>query len=229
MTTTQSQEDPSKTAAASVLERMLAQGADPKRFDDPGSCGTRGARGDCDGVVGRLGLGRNTPAGREAGFAALMEAVVATWAETMGTLADGHCARLGASCLVQPAPGNRVLVWSGDDGERWILHVLDQAEDQPTRIVVPRPLTVTAPRIALRADAVHIRAEDFLSSTRNRHAVEHVRTETVNTRVAQIGTDIRRASHATDEVDGTVLQRAGTWISNTVREARFHARAFLFD
>ena len=212
MKTTQSQENQSKTAATSVLERMLAEPADPKRFGSP-----------------RLGPGRNAPAGREAGFTALMEAVVATWAETNGTLADGRSARLGASCLVQPAPGNRVLVWSGDDGQRWILHVLDQAENQPSRIVVARPLTITAPQIALRADAVHIQAEDFLTSTRNRHAVEHVRTETVGTRVAQIGTDIRRASHATDEVEGTILQRAGTWITNTAREARFHARAFLFD
>ena len=66
---------------------------------------------------------------------------------------------------------------------------------------------------------MHIQAEDFLTSTRNRHAVEHVRTETVDTRVAQIGTDVRRAGHASDEVEGTMLQRTGTWISNTV-EAR---------
>ena len=129
MKTTQSQENQSKTAATSVLERMLAEPADPKRFGSP-----------------RLGPGWNAPAGREAGFTALMEAVVATWAETNGTLADGRSARLGASCLVQPAPGNRVLVWSGDDGQRWILHVLDQAENQSSRIVVARPLTITAPK-----------------------------------------------------------------------------------
>ena len=34
---------------------------------------------------------------------------------------------------------------------------------------------------------------------------------------------------ATDEVEGTVLTRAGMWMSNTVKEARLHARAFLFD
>ena len=71
---------------------------------------------------------------------------------------------------------------------------------------------------------MHIQAEDFLTSTRNRHAVEHVRTETVDTRVAQVGTDVRRAGHASDEVEGTMLQRAGTWVSNTVREARHRAR-----
>ena len=161
--------------------------------------------------------------------AGLSEAVVASWKETNGTLADGSVVRLGASCLVQPAPGDRVLTWSGHDHQRWILHVLEQVDDQIARITMPRALTVSAPRIALHADAVQIRAEDFLTSAHNRHAVEHVRTETVNTRVAQIGTDIRRATHASDEVEGTVLQRAGTWISNTFREARFHARAFLFD
>ena len=160
---------------------------------------------------------------------ALVEAVLATWAETSGTLSDGRTARLGASCLLQPAPGDRVLVWSADDGERWILHVLDQSDSQPALVALKRPLTVKAPRVSLSAEDVHIQAEDFLTSTRNRHAVEHVRTETVDTRVAQIGTDIRRASHASDEVEGTILQRAGTWISNTLREARHHARAFLFD
>ena len=159
----------------------------------------------------------------------LVETEVSTWAETTGTLADGRTARLGASCLVQPAPGDRVLVWSGDEGQRWILHILDQPNARPALVALSRALTIRAPRIALSADAVHIQAEDFLTSARNRHAVEHVRTETVDTRVAQIGTDIRRASHATDNVEGTVMQRAGTWISNTLQEARFHARAFLFD
>ena len=160
---------------------------------------------------------------------ALVGAVLATWAETSGTLSDGRTARLGSSCLLQPAPGDRVLVWSGDDGERWILHVLDQSDSQPALVALKRPLTIKSPRVSLSAENVHIQAEDFLTSTRNRHAVEHVRTETVDTRVAQIGTDIRRASHVSDEVEGTILQRAGTWISNTIREARHHARAFLFD
>ena len=158
-----------------------------------------------------------------------MEAVLATWAETSGTLSDGRTARLGASCLLQPAAGDRVLIWSRDDGERWILHVLDQADSQPALVAFKRPLTLKAPRVSLSAKDVHIQAEDFLTSTRNRHAVEHVRTETVDTRVAQIGTDIRRASHASDEIEGTILQRAGTWVSNTLREARHRARTFLFD
>ena len=165
----------------------------------------------------------------QAGAGSLLEDTVATWTDTAGTLADGRSAGLAASCLLRPAPGDRVLIWSGEGGRRWVLDVLGRADDTEAVLALGGAATITAERIALAADAVHIQAEDFLTSTRNRHAVEDVRTETVNTRVAQIGTDIRRASHATDQVEGTVLQRAGTWISNTVKEARLHARAFLFD
>ena len=154
---------------------------------------------------------------------------MATWNDTAGTLVDGRAAGLAASCLVRPAAGDRVLIWSGEGGRRWILNVLHRADETQAVIALGDAATITAKRIAFAADAVHIQAEDFLTSARNRHAVEDVRTETVNTRVAQIGTDIRRASHATDQVEGTFLQRAGTWISNTVKEARLHARAFLFD
>ena len=111
---------------------------------------------------------------------------------------------------------------------RWLLAVLEPPRS-PTVLAAPGGLAIEAPRVGVTAQAVHVLAEDFLTNTRNRHAVEHVRTETVQTRVAQIGTDVRRASQATDEVEGTVLARAGMWISTTVREARLHARAFLFD
>ena len=161
----------------------------------------------------------------------MVETEVAAWAQTSGTLAGGRAARLGASCLLRPMAGDRVVVWSsGEDGERWVLSVLERPGKAPAAVLAaPGPLTIEAPRVRLTAGEVHIHAQDFLSSTRNRHAVEHTRTETVHMRVAQIGTDVRRATHASDEVRGTLLQRAGTWISTTAREARLHARAFLFD
>jgi hypothetical protein len=159
----------------------------------------------------------------------MADAVVASWADTTGTLADGGTARLAASCLVRPVSGDRVLVYSGAGEVRWILAVLDAPQSRTTVLAAPAGLAIEAPRVRVAAKAVHIHAEDFLTSARNRHAVEDVRTETVHTRVAQIGTDVRRASQATDEVEGTVLARAGMWISNTVKEARLHARAFLFD
>ena len=159
----------------------------------------------------------------------LADAVVAGWADTTGTLADGGPVRLASSCLVQPACGDRVLVYSSADEGRWILAVLAPPQSRTTVLAAPGGLAIEAPRVGVAAKAVHILADDFLTSARNRHAVEHVRTETVETRVAQIGTDVRRASQATDEVEGTVLARAGMWISNTLKEARLHARAFLFD
>ena len=165
-------------------------------------------------------------AGTAAGFGT---AEVLAWSDVSGTLTDGRGARLAVSCLLRPVAGDRVVVWSESDGERWVLNVLERSADGPARVGTSGPLTIEAPRVLLTGEAVHVQAVDFLTSTRNRHAVEDVRTETVRTRVADIGTDIRRASHASDEVRGTVLQRAGSWISTTLREARLTAKAFLFD
>ena len=161
---------------------------------------------------------------------AMIESEVTAWTEVTGTLADGRTARLGVSCLLRPIAGDRVVVWSGENGERWVLSVLERPGEAPAAVLAtPGPLTIRASTVSLAADAVHVHARDFLTSTVNRHAVEHTRTETVHMRVAQIGTDIRRATHVSDDVQGTLLQRTGTWISDTVREARLHARAFLFD
>ncbi len=162
--------------------------------------------------------------------APLGEAVVSTWSETTGMLEDGRTARLGASCLLRPEPGDRVLAWSGGDDGCWVLAVLQRTDAQAAAVLaMPGAVAIEAPRIALAARAVHIAAEDFLTSTRNRHAVEGTRTETCQVRVSQIGTDIRRVTTADEVVEGTLLQRTGTWISSTMRDARLRARTFLFD
>lgn len=182
---------------------------------------------DAASVLGRM-LARNDDAGPAGG--SLREAGVAAWTGAAGVLCDGCTARLGASCLLRPAPGDRVLIWSGDDGRSWVLSVLLRAaEDATARLAVPGPLAIEAPRVGISARAMHIVAEDFLTSTRNRHAVEETRTETARVRVARIGTDIRRVNTADDAIEGTFLQRAGIWISNTAREARLRARTFLYD
>ena len=159
------------------------------------------------------------------------EATVATWTGSAGTLSDGRTVGSSASCLLRPAPGDRVLVWRGrDDDQGWILAVLERAsEDAPAVLATSGPLAIEAPRVGVAAQAVHLVSDEFLTRTRNRHAVEDTRTETARVRVAQVGTDIRRATHADDAVEGTFLQRVGVWISNTTREARFRARTFLFD
>ena len=165
-----------------------------------------------------------------------LEATIATWSGQSGTLENGRMAGLAASCLLRPAPGDRALVWSrqiapesGATSTCWVLGILERPSDAAAVLSTSVPLAIEAPKVGIAAGAVHVAAEDYISSVRNHHAVEDTRTETVRLRVADIGTDVRRASTAVDEVSGTMLQRAGTWISNTVREARFRARTFLFD
>lgn len=169
---------------------------------------------------------------------ALGETVVATWAGTVGTLVDGSTVHVAASCLMRPAAGDRVLVWLAahrqSDGSTqavagWIIAVIERSSNDTSVLASVAPLAIETPRLGISAGAVHIAARDFLTSTRNRHAVEDTRTETARVRVSEVGTDIRRTTLADDQIAGTFLQRAGTWISNTARDARLKARTFLFD
>ena len=165
------------------------------------------------------------------------EAVVAQWSGRSGTLDTGRMASMAVSCLLRPAPGDKVLVWSrpaapprADEGPAcWVLGILDRPSDAVAVLAATTPLSIEAPLVGVTAGSVNITAKDFISSVRNRHAVEDTRTESVRLRVADVGTDVRRATSAVDEVRGSLVQRAGTWISNTVREARFRARTFMFD
>ena len=196
------QRNPSETSSASVLEQVFACGGEAP----------------LDGALG--------------------ETVVATWAGTVGTLVDGRIAHVAASCLMRPAAGDRVLVWlathrqSGDSTPAvggWIIAIIERSSSDTSVLASATPLAIETPRLGICAGAVHIAAHDFLTSTRNRHAVEDTRTETARVRVSEVGTDIRRVTIADDQVEGTLLQRAGTWISNTTRDARLKARTFLFD
>lgn len=160
----------------------------------------------------------------------LGEAEVLSWSDTAGVLDDGAVARQSVSCLVRPCPGDRVLAWSDDTGTAWVLAVLQRPDEAAGAVLsAPGGMTLEAPRIALSANAVQIAAQDFLTNVHNRHAVENTRTEHSKVRVSQVGTDIRRATTADDMVEGTFVQRTGTWLSNTVRDARLRARSFLFD
>ena len=168
----------------------------------------------------------------------LGETEVATWAGAVGTLVDGRMAHLAASCLMRPCAGDRVLVWlaaSRQDGrpgraaEGWIIAIIERASNATSVLASATPLAIETPCLGVSARAVHIAARDFLTSTRNRHAVEDTRTISARVRVAEVGTDIRRATTVDDQIAGTLLQRAGTWIANTARDARLKARTFLFD
>lgn len=160
----------------------------------------------------------------------LQTSSVASWLDQTGVLADGQQAKLASSCFVTPCAEDQVLVWLDEQGVCFVLSVLTRkAQDAPVVIQSENPMSIEAPVVGLQAESVRVHADDFLSRAKRRYAVEHTRTETVDLRVARIETDIRHADRVSDEVTGSLLQRAGTWISNTVREVRHKARTFLFD
>ena len=155
---------------------------------------------------------------------------IRAWSGGAGVLTDGRPARSGFSCLVRPVPGDRVVVWSGSEGDCWVLAILHRQDPKAAAVLaMPGDATVEAQRLTVVAEAVNIAATDFLTSTRNRHIVEDTRTQTSRLRVCRIGTDIREVTTSDDRVHGTLLQRAGTWLSTTAREARLVARSFLFN
>ena len=182
---------------------------------------------DASDVLERI-LSPTVPATNSGG---LHDLRVLSWSEELGTLSDGRIARRSASCLIRPGIGDRVLAWRAEDGEWWVLGVLSRAAspETPTVLASNGPLTVEAARIALRSPEIHLHADDLIVSARHHHAVSDVQTDSVRLRVSDVETDVRRARQARDEITGTLLQRAGTWFSHTLREARIHAKAVLFD
>ena len=144
-------------------------------------------------------------------------------------LAGGAAARIAPSCLVRPEPGDRVLVWRRG-GEHFALAVLARGGAGAGAAVVGSPagLVLEAPRVSVRAERVHFHAGEVLTSARAVHEVSGLCTRSAEVRVADIGTDIRRAKNARDEVEGTLVERFGAWVSDTAREARIAARAMLF-
>ncbi|MCY4303283.1 MAG: DUF3540 domain-containing protein [Aestuariivita sp.] len=155
---------------------------------------------------------------------------VYSWSEERGMLENGNSASLSASCLLRPEAGDIVLTWS-DGTNYWVTAVLTRANPESPAILQTSSskMAINAKNILLTGQAVHVAAEDFLTSVKNRHAVENTRTENCQFRVSQIGTDIRRVGTADEEISGTLLQRTGTWLSTTMRDARLRARTFLFD
>ena len=162
---------------------------------------------------------------------ALEEAEVVAWSrDGRGVITGGRAALLSASCLLLPQPGDRVLAWSRDGGPSFVLAVLSRAAQHTTVVLASQsPLAIEAPRVGIASRVLQVECEDLLTHARHRHSVGETRTETSRVRVAQVGTDIRRATTVDDAIAGTFLQRVGTWISNTARDARLKARTFLFD
>ena len=158
------------------------------------------------------------------------EAVVESWAGSRGALRGGAPAVLAPSCLLVPRCGDTVVAWTRPGAPAYVTAVLVRADPEaPAELNLGAHATVDASRLSLRAEHLTVAAREILTNAAAHHAVAGTKTEHVATRVADVGRDVRRAGHVSDEVTGTLLQRAGMWVSNVVREARLHAKATLFD
>ena len=142
-------------------------------------------------------------------------------------LEDGAPAAVAPSCLVRPVPGDRILVWRSAE-DSIVVAVLARAGDGALAVGARRGIRLEAPRIAVRAGRVHVLAGELVTSAGAVHEVSRVSTRSAELRVADIGTDVRRANNVRDEVAGTFVQRLGAWVSDTAREARIAARTMLF-
>ena len=160
---------------------------------------------------------------------ALAPATVRTWTGAAGVLEDGSPALLAASCLLVPAPADQVLVWREPSGPMRVLAVLSRPSSAPARLQLGDSATLAAGTLEIDARRIQQSAGEVLVSAREHHEVLEIKSSHVRTRVAEVETDVRRARHASDEVRGTLLQRAGAWVAHTLREARLSARATLFD
>ena len=169
------------------------------------------------------------PGSVEAEGGALVSATVRTWSGDEGVVDDGSRALRATSCLVVPAPADRVLVWRDVHGPMRVLAVLSRPSSVPMRLGLGETATLNAGVLGIEARRIQQSAGEVLLCAREHHEVLEVQSSHVGTRVAEVGTDVRRAQHASDEVRGTLLQRAGAWMAHTLREARLSARATLFD
>lgn len=160
----------------------------------------------------------------------LREAVIESWAGSRGVLRGGIPAVIAASCLLVPRCGDTVVVWGRAGAPACVTAVLVRADPEAAaELNLGTHATLDASRLSLRAEHVAVSAREILTNAASHHAVTGTKTEHAATRVADVGRDVRRAGHVSDEVTGTLLQRAGMWLSNVVREARLHAKATLFD
>ena len=160
----------------------------------------------------------------------LRETVIESWAGSRGALRGGTPAVLAPSCLLVPRCGDTVTTWMRPSAPAYVTAVLVRADPEaPAEFNLGAHAMLQASRLNLRGEHVCVAAREIITNAAAHHAVTGTKTENVETRVAEVGRDVRRARHVSDEVTGTLLQRAGMWISNVVREARLHAKATLFD
>ena len=209
----------------------MARDRRPKAADAPQPHESPAPAGAADlSVLARLLNEEDRASPGDARKPELREAVVESWAGSRGALGGGTPAMLAPSCLLVPRCGDAVVVWTRDGAPAYVTAILARADPEaPAELNLGPHAMLDASRLGLRAEHVTVAAREILTNAATHHAVAGTKTEHVATRIADVGRDVRRAGHVSDEVKGTLLQRAGLWLSNVAREARLHAKATLFD
>ena len=133
----------------------------------------------------------------------LREAVVESWAGGRGALRGGTPAVLAPSCLLVPRCGDTVVAWTRQGAPACVTAILVRADPEaPAELNLGARATIDASRLDLRAEHVTVAAREILTNAAAHHAVTGTKTEHVATRVADVGRDVRRAGHVSDEVTG---------------------------
>lgn len=161
---------------------------------------------------------------------AMHQTRLASWEDGQGLTEQGATVRKAASCLLDPEAGDTIVVWRNASGEAWALNVLMRAHaSAPAMLSAGESVAIAADQITIKGKSVHVHAEEVLENVTTKHAVFARHSETCQLRVADVGTDVRRAGHVNDIVRGSLMQKATNWIAHTVRDVRMHARAMMVD
>lgn len=163
------------------------------------------------------------------------EAVIVSWGGTSGCCDDGKSVRLGSSCLIQPVVGDRVLVTNQGNADEYgaiiaiLERPLDTSDTSTLKLAIGANLYLNAPEINIRTGKLLSHSNDLISHAINRHIVEGTRTLNAKIRVAEVERDQRVAKNVEDAIRGGLLQRFGSWLSDTATEVRMKASSFIYD
>lgn len=157
------------------------------------------------------------------------EAVIDVWSAQKKVLVDGRNALLSDGCLVKPAPKDRVLVFTENLHNCTILAILERGLSTSIVLSATNMLAFEGNQATLAAKKIRWASTNFLSSASNHYIAKDLQTEIIKLRITETNTIVRQANTTDDNIHGVLLQRFGTWLSDTAKEVRMKAKQFLFE
>ena len=155
--------------------------------------------------------------------------MIDVWSAQKKVLVDGRNALLSDGCLVKPASKDRVLVFTDNLHSCTILAILERNSDTPIALSATNTLAFESNRTALSAKKIRWASTNFLSSALHHYITKDMQTEIIKMRITETHTIVRQATTTDDNIHGVLLQRFGTWLSDTAKEVRMKAKQFLFE